>query len=121
MPLGFITAFLNQATAQGSRSTVLRPVTWFSGVLLFGLLACFELKAPEWASKTLAAMLFVTFLLFLGAYLFCLVKDRDALRSETYSIQRLAIEKGYIGDNIAGLFDPKTGETTKDDASGGAL
>jgi hypothetical protein len=35
------------------------------------------------------------------------MKDRDALRSETYIIKKLAIEKGYIGDDISGLFTRK--------------
>jgi hypothetical protein len=46
MPLKIITALLNQATAQGSRSTVLRPLSWLAGLLIVALLTCFELKAP---------------------------------------------------------------------------
>jgi hypothetical protein len=44
------------------------------------------------------------FLLYIAAYGYCLVNDRDALRSETYSIQKLAIEKGYIGDSTVGIL-----------------
>jgi len=49
--------------------------------------------------------------LYLGAYTYCLVKDREALRSEKYTIQKLAIEKGFIGDSITGVFpiEPATG------------
>jgi len=52
-----------------------------------------------------ACMCIVSGLVFFGAYLYCLFADRDALRSETYSIQKLAIEKGFIGDSIIGILD----------------
>ena len=42
----------------------------------------------------------------LGAYIYLLIADRDALRSETFSLSKLAIEKGLVGDNISGLIQP---------------
>ena len=44
-------------------------------------------------------MIFLTFILFLFAYVFCLLKDRDALRSEKFSIRKMEIERGIYGDN----------------------
>jgi hypothetical protein len=108
MPFKFITALLNQASAQGSRSTVLRPLGWLLVICVAGLLACIEMKAPFWVFVLFAAMTALCFVLYLSAYIFCLLRDRDALRSETYSIQRLAIEKGFVGDSLAGVFDPRT-------------
>ena len=57
-------------------------------------------------------MTVVTFALFVGAYIYCLFHDREALRSETYSIQKLAIEKGFLGDSVTGMFE------VDEDASG---
>jgi hypothetical protein len=71
------------------------------------------MRAPLWAGIFFAVCTALPVALYLGAYVYCLIKDREALRSETYSIQRLAIEKGYLGDSTAGLFDPKLIPTEK--------
>ena len=42
------------------------------------------------------------------AFSYCLVKDRDALRSETYSLHKIAIEHGLVGDSITGVIAPET-------------
>jgi len=31
--------------------------------------------------------------------------DKDALRSERYSLQKMAIERGLVGDDSRGLFE----------------
>jgi hypothetical protein len=42
-----------------------------------------------------------------------MIKDRDSLRSERYSIQKLAIEKEIVGDNISGVLSIDEIETPK--------
>jgi len=105
MPLPFVTTLLQQATAYGSRSTVLRPLSWLIAICLAGVIGLQESKSPAWIVSTFALISVLACALFFGAYVFCLVKDRDALRSETYSIQKLAIEKGYIGDSAIGMLE----------------
>ena len=61
--------------------------------------------------------LFILFLLPVFAVLFgffyCLLSGKtelvEALRTEHYSIQKLAIEKGFVGDSLTGVFPPETG------------
>jgi hypothetical protein len=101
----FVTGLLQQATEQGSRSTVLRPLGWLlaiSGAIALGAL---EFKADIWVSVVFVTICALAAALYLGAYIFCLIYDRDALRSETYSIQKLAIQKGSIGDSATGLLE----------------
>jgi hypothetical protein len=38
----------------------------------------------------------------LYGFLYCLHRYRDGLRSERYSLSRLAIERSKIGDSVAG-------------------
>ena len=45
------------------------------------------------------------------AYIYLLFHDRDALRSEKYSLQKLAIERGLVGDSDMGTIDM---DATKD-------
>src|SRR4051812_13580102 len=86
MPPAFFTGLLNQATAQGTRSTVLRPLGWLLGILVTAMLGCIELKAPSWISIVVLIFLSLAAILYMGAFVYCLCYDRDALRSETYSI-----------------------------------
>ncbi len=45
----------------------------------------------------------LTMVLYMAIFVFCIRKDPDMLRSETYSIQKLAIERGLVGDSTAGI------------------
>ena len=52
----------------------------------------------------------LTLLLFGFGYVFFMFKDSDALRSERYSLSKMAIEKGLIGDDIKGLLSADLAE-----------
>ena len=51
--------------------------------------------SPIWLTIMLAVFFFV--------YIYCLINDRDSLRSEKFTIQKLAIEKGIMGDDVTGI------------------
>ena len=55
----------------------------------------------------LAVLAAIAILFYLGAYVYFASRDPDALRSERYSIQKLAIERGFIGDSTAGNVNLK--------------
>jgi hypothetical protein len=80
-------------------------------VLGSATLTSFALHAPTWASIVFATFTGLPLLLFLAAYIFFMTRDPDALRSERYSIQKMAIEKGLIGDDLHGLLEPTEGTT----------
>lgn len=46
-------------------------------------------------------------LVFLGAYIYLLLRDPDALRSEEFSLNKMALEKGLVGDSTHGFIDPR--------------
>lgn len=103
MDPGLIKMFLEQATAKGSRSTVLKPLYVMMAVCIAGIFTSFHFSFPVWSSYFFAFFAFVTMSVYVAAYIFCLIKHPDALRSETYSIQKLAIQKGFVGDDITGV------------------
>jgi hypothetical protein len=105
MPFPIPATLLRHAAEQGSRSTVLRPLGWLLAICASAVVASIEVKSPQWVVLMFAIMTSLTVILYLSAYVYCLFEDRDALRSETYSIQKLAIEKGYIGDSFTGMLD----------------
>ena len=112
--MSFIRALLSHSDASGSRSTILKPLTWLLGLLLATLLAAFRFGAPVWFCYLLAGIAVLAILLFFFAYVFCLFKDRDALRSESFSLQKMQIEKGLYGDSNLGLIQRSNREIEKD-------
>lgn len=100
-----IRQILEHATAKGSRSTVLTALMTMSAFLLPATLLSFYINAPSWLGITLTSFLGITILLFLSSYIYFMLTNPDALRSEKYTIQKMAIESGLVGDDIQGLID----------------
>lgn len=95
-----------QMQANLSRSDVLRPLAWLVGLLLMALVSTLATQAPAWVVAALLIALAGSLILYLGAYIFCLLVDRDALRSERYTLHKMAIESGLYGDSRIGLIEP---------------
>ena len=96
--------FLNRAFAQGSRSTALKPLGWLISILAVSAMGCTHFNAAGWLIATFGVFAAVAIVLYLTAYVYFALTDKDALRSERYSIQKLAIQKGFIGDDITGYI-----------------
>jgi len=62
------------------------------------------MKAETWVLVVLAVLAGLSVLLYMASYTYCLLTDKEALRTETYQIQRLAIEKGFVGDSLTGIL-----------------
>jgi lipopolysaccharide export LptBFGC system permease protein LptF len=98
----FIKELFSKAVVEGSKSTVLKPLGGVLGAL-FGLVALSAyLRFSLWLLILFVILTCISFILFLWAFVYCLIKSPESLRSEKYSIQKMAIEKGIIGDNITG-------------------
>jgi len=95
--------FVQQAMMNGGRSTVLKPLAVALGLLLGGLAAANYAKLDPWIISALAILTLTTGILYLVTYVYFVFKDPDALRSETFAIQKLAIEKRLVGDNVMGI------------------
>lgn len=97
-------SFLSEATAKGARSTALHSLQWMLGILLSALPMIIWAKGPSWLLIGIGCSALVVLTLFVFAYTYLLLNQPDALRSEQFSLSKLAIEKGLIGDNVAGLI-----------------
>ena len=96
MPYNFTSGFWERAQEQGSRSTVLRPLGW--AVVFCGSGAITSASIPHpmlWLTVLFGIGTALSVLLYLAAYSYCLMKMPEALRTERYSIQKLAIEKNF--------------------------
>jgi hypothetical protein len=105
--LQLVTMLREQMNATLSRSDVLKPLAWLVGMLALGVVLMVVAKAPDWVLQPIVWALMGSIILYICAYTFCLFVDRDALRSEKYSLNKMAIEHGLIGDSSAGLFEKK--------------
>jgi hypothetical protein len=99
-----IRSLFQQASAQGSRSTALNPLGWALALILSAMLGSVALSPPTWVLPFLATGAGIVIIAYVVAYFFLLFRDRDALRSERFQLSRLAIEKGFIGDNLSGVL-----------------
>jgi hypothetical protein len=104
--LQLISSLREQMSASLLRSDVLRPLVWPLGILMFAIILMIHAAAPNWLLILMAGLFFAIIVLYVLAFVFCLLKDRDALRSEKYSLNKMAIEHRLIGDNVAGSFEP---------------
>lgn len=100
-----IKAFL-QHDATGTKSTVLKPLGWLIGILVSASIASYYFKSPNWVGFTFVLFTGISILLYLISYIHFMRKDPDFLRSESFTLRKLEIEKGFIGDNISGQLSP---------------
>lgn len=103
MAIEIVKQFLQQASLQGSRSTVLSPLGWLAATLLAGWIGLLWRQAPHWVIVLMAVLLCLCIALYLIAYVYFMTRTPDALRSERFTLNKLAIEKGMMGDNASGF------------------
>ena len=104
-PIKLIQALLQQAIAEGSRSTALKSLGWLLAMLLPSTLLSAWEQSPAWLTAFLAVVSGVAFTVYIAAFLYLLIHDRDALRSETYSLRKMALQQGSAEDSLAGVLD----------------
>ena len=80
---------VDSASAERYRSTPLRPAIWMTGVLVWATVIALFFRVPTWAGIFLCLLTGLSFLLYFGSYIFLMATDREALRSERYSVKRL--------------------------------
>ncbi len=104
MPFDFLfKELLQEASTSGSRSTALKPLTWLVGILVAGVVSLAAYNPTFWLLVVVVALLAVVVVVFLGSYIYFMVKNPDALRSERFTLSKMKIEKNLIGDDKSGL------------------
>ena len=104
-------AYLSSASAAGSRTTALAPLHLLFTLVISAFLIGLSLMVSTPYLFLLASFCVLTLLLELGAYVYLLIHDRDALRSERFTLEKIRIEKGLIGDSMTGLREIPNGHT----------
>jgi hypothetical protein len=97
-------SFFSKAQATGTKANVLSDLRWFIYVMLSGFLLAVRLSAPKWVIVFIAIMLGFGAILYLGLYIYFGITNPGALRSESFTLYKMAIEKTVIGDDLAGFI-----------------
>jgi hypothetical protein len=115
----FLSTLREHMNAELTRSDVLRALIWPNAGLLLALTAGMASHQPDWVMRILFAMLGIFMALYGASYIYFAFSDPDALRSEKYKLQKMAIEQGLYGDSTTGLhrLTEMTAETKLIEAS----
>ena len=96
---------IEHQSGSGKKSTALQPLNFL--ILIVGLLLilCIRIGASVYIQVIVLIALISFLFLFMTAYIYFMLTNPDALRSESFKLTKLAIERGLIGDkNLANLI-----------------
>jgi hypothetical protein len=97
---------LHHASVHGSKTTVLNPLIWLVGIELSGLVGLAGVDPHSRVIVLLEWLLALSILGMLLAYAFFAFRDPDALRSEKYTLTKMALQQGLRGDDLMGFVEP---------------
>ena len=95
---------LQRALLRNAKSTVLKALGWLVALLLSASVFASRFGTDKWLVVMLGCLDCLAILVYIAAFIFFALKDPDQLRSEKFSIQKMAMERGFIGDDIKGYF-----------------
>lgn len=94
---------LSRAVLTGPRGSALREVRLTFVIAIAAFLYALQTKADFWVQLLLGIGVVVAFALNCGSFVYLLLNNPDALRSEPFTIDKMRIEKGLIGDTNSGF------------------
>lgn len=101
-----------------SRSDILKPLVWPLGLSLATAAttgAATNIGAPSWLPILSGSIAALFAFIYVAGYVYFGLKHPDALRSENYTLRKMAIEKGLVGDSDAGLLSIESKEVVVKD------
>jgi hypothetical protein len=99
---------LQRSEGRGARSTVMTPLGWLIALLLSGLAIALHLGAAEWVVRWIMMMVVGSVFVYVAGYIYFGFTNSDALRSEKFSLSKMALERSAKGDDVFGLVDAAT-------------
>lgn len=85
------------------RSDILKPLVWPFGLCLSATVSLAVFEGPLWTTILTAVVAGIIAALYIAGYVYFAIKQPDALRSESYTLRKMAIERGLVGDSATGL------------------
>lgn len=88
----FLNFLIDRATSQGYKSNVLKPLIGLE-IVIFASSVYYCYVDAILLALLAGIMAFLILILFIGAFIYCLCKQPDLLRSERYNLQKQAMEQ----------------------------
>lgn len=101
--MDLIRELLSRSTANGSRTNALQHLQWMVAAFLAALLFAAFYGLPIEITILLSIIVVIFVVAYLATHTYFMTKNPDALRSEKFTIQKMAIERGLIGDSTQGM------------------
>jgi hypothetical protein len=95
-------SFLRLAQIAYSRSSALISIQWTLVGPIAALIVLVLIHAPSWLLVVFAAIVAAVVLVIIGAFLYFMLRNVDALRSESYGLIKKALEERVFGDSLTG-------------------
>ena|SRR5215510_11231549 len=73
----------------GKRRTPLRPAFWMTVSLTWATIVAVLTSGSNWPIVFFSALTTLSFLSYLGSYVYLMITDRESLKAESYSIKTL--------------------------------
>ena len=85
------------------RSDILKPLIWPLGLFLTAAVCLSTFDGPAWLAGACGVMAGFILIFYVASYVFFAFRAPDALRSESYTLKKMAIERGITGDSLTGI------------------
>jgi hypothetical protein len=109
--------FLDAARADSTKSSALAPLQWLIAICFAGAIGLGFSTGSVWIGGAMALLPCLLCVFYCYEYEKTRQTNPDALRSERYSLNKIAMEKGLIGDDRIGLLEPPiVNESAKDNS-----
>lgn len=107
MSTDWVRASLHAGTEESkARTDVLKTLVWPLGLSLTATAAAgvsVGLGGPVWLPLVPGCLSVLFGVLYAVGFAYFAIKNPDELHSESYTLKKMAIEKGLLGDSAAGL------------------
>lgn len=104
-------AFTERLYTSDSKSTILKEIKFALIIFVSAFVLLTQLNIDQAYLIFFGILISLFVILFLFAYVYCLLKNPDALRTEEHVEKKLALKKGLLGDNFSGLLAGKKEKT----------
>ncbi|MGI8773202.1 MAG: hypothetical protein ACR2JE_17400 [Acidobacteriaceae bacterium] len=114
MPFEHFLSLLQHSSGKSSRSTTLQPLVWLIIVVAGVFMGAAKYIPGSWIPSAVLGLIALVVLAFIGAFMYFMVKNPDALRSERFTLDKMALQQSRTGDDISGFKErPLIDETAK--------
>ena len=99
-------------------STAPAPLNTPLAVLISATLVAGSFPFPKWLQIAFACLASVVLLIYILSYVFCLLRHPDALRSETFTLEKMRIDHSMLGDSTTGIADTENQQNLPNSPNG---